>query len=62
MARGGSLPGERRGGRQKGSLNKRTVAKEAFKASRLDVTGVSPSTSSSARLGRLGPMRTGTTA
>lgn len=42
MARGGSLPGERRGGRQKGSLNKRTVAKEAFKASRLDVTGVSP--------------------
>lgn len=42
MARGGSLPGERRGGRQKGSLNKRTVAKQAFKASLIDVSGVSP--------------------
>ena len=42
MARGGSLPGERRGGRQKGSLNQRTVAKEAFKGSLIDVSGVSP--------------------
>lgn len=30
MARGGSRPGERRGGRQKGSRNKRTIARIAL--------------------------------
>jgi hypothetical protein len=42
MARGGSLPGERRGGRQKGTPNKRTEARAAFQAGRLDVSGASP--------------------
>lgn len=42
MPRGGSLPGERRGGRQKGVPNKRTAARAEFQAGRLDVSGASP--------------------
>lgn len=38
---GGSKPGERRGGRQKGTKNKRTVAREAL-ADRLRKSGITP--------------------
>jgi hypothetical protein len=38
---GGSKPGERRGGRQKGTKNKRTVAREALGA-RLTKRGITP--------------------
>jgi hypothetical protein len=38
---GGSKPGERRGGRQKGTPNKRTVAKQAL-ADRLRSSGITP--------------------